>query len=299
MSLLSVRLVTAAHLPKLAPDDQELLHALHRQGLRVEVAVWDDPTVNWSAAPVTVIRSVFDYHLRRDEFIAWLDHVEPLTLVQNPPDIIRWNSHKSYLQRLSEGGFPVIPTEWAHQGSTVDLDSVLLANSWAEAIIKPAISASAHGALKITQNNLDEGQAHLDGLLDQNDVLIQPYLYDFETMGESSIIWLGGEQTHSVRRPSGIHTTLEVAHEGAPLIPTAAELDFAIAAYEWIRPVPLYARIDVINTRDQGLLLLELELIEPALYLRHSTRVADKFATAVRKLVNRQNMLTRAGLTTS
>jgi hypothetical protein len=287
MSSSSVRLVTAAHLPDLAPDDQELLHALHRQGISAEVAVWDDPAVNWSAAPVTVIRSVFDYHLRRDEFISWLDHIESMTMVQNPPEIIRWNSHKSYLRRLSEGGFPVIPTEWVQQGSTVDLSSVFSVNSWTEAIIKPAISASAHGTMKITKEDLDEGQAHLDGLLDQNDVLIQPYLYDFETTGETSIIWLGGEQTHSVRRPSGIHTTLEVAHQGAPLIPAPAELDFAVAAYESIKPVPLYARIDVINTCDYGLLLLELELIEPALYLRHSTRVADKFATAIRKLIDR------------
>jgi hypothetical protein len=79
MSSLSVRLVTAAHLPDLAPDDQELLHALQRQELRAEVAVWDDPAVNWSAAPVTIIRSVFGYHLRRDEFIgavAWAHHRE-------------------------------------------------------------------------------------------------------------------------------------------------------------------------------------------------------------------------------
>jgi hypothetical protein len=85
----AVRLVTCAHLPDLAPDDQELLHALRRKDVVTEVAVWDDPGVDWSAAPVTVVRSVFDYHLRHDEFIAWLDAVEPQTLVQNPPEIIR------------------------------------------------------------------------------------------------------------------------------------------------------------------------------------------------------------------
>lgn len=280
----SVRLVTAAHLPDLAPDDQELPHALHRLGVATEVAVWDDPAVDWAAAPVTVVRSVFDYHLRRAEFISWVDQVEPVTSLYNSPDTIRWNSHKSYLLRMARDGFPIIPTESVGQGSTVDLGAVLTARSWTEAVVKPAVSASAHGAIQVTEDNLDEAQAHLDGLTHQGDALIQPYLYDFETTGESSVIWLGGEQTHCVRRPSGMHTSLEVAHVGAPLEPTAEELELARTAYAWISPTPLYARIDLLSTRDYGLLVLELELVEPALYLRHSTTIADRFAAAVQKL---------------
>jgi len=281
----SVRLVTAAHLPDLAPDDQELLHALRRADVKTEIVVWDDPSVNFAEAPLTVVRSVFDYHLRRDEFISWVDQVEPLTSVQNPPDILRWNSHKSYLVRLIDDGFPSIPTEWADHGSSVDLRAVLAARSWPEAVVKPAVSASAHGTLKVTEDNLDEAQAHLDGLVHQGDALIQPYLYDFETTGETSVIWLGGEQTHSARRPSGMHTSLELAHIGAPLEPAAEELDLATAVYEWISPVPLYARIDLLDTREHGLLVLEVELIEPALYLRHSARIADRFAAAVQRLL--------------
>src|SRR4051812_41184680 len=97
-----VRLVTCSSLPDLVVDDQELLHELRRREVPVEVAVWDDPDVDWSAAPVTVIRSVFDYHLRRNEFLGWLDRVEPLTAVHNSPEIIRWNSHKSYLKKVAE-----------------------------------------------------------------------------------------------------------------------------------------------------------------------------------------------------
>ncbi|WP_051772452.1 ATP-grasp domain-containing protein [Saccharothrix sp. NRRL B-16314] len=282
----SVRLVTAAHLPDLAPDDQELLHALRRAGVETDVAVWDDPAVDWSEAAVTVIRSVFDYHLRSDEFLAWVDRVEPLTSLQNSPEIIRWNSHKSYLKAVSEAGFPIIPTEWVERGKSVDLPSVLAARGWPEAVVKPAISASAHGALKVSADNHDEAQAHLDGLVDKVDALVQPYLYDFETTGESSVIWLGGEQTHAVRRPSGMHTSLEVAHVGAPLQPAAEEVALATAVYDWITPKPLYARIDLLNTKDHGLLVLELELVEPALYLRHSTAIADKFAAGVQRLLS-------------
>jgi hypothetical protein len=281
----SVHLVTAAHLPDLAPDDQELLRALERLGVRTEVVVWDDTTVDWSAAPVTVVRSVFDYHLRREEFISWVDRVEPLTSLYNPPDIVRWNSHKSYLRRLSEEGFPTIPTEWVDRGGTVDLGAVIAARSWPEAVVKPAVSASAHGTVKVAAGNLDEAQGHLDDLTRHGDALIQPYLHEFEARGETSVIWLDGEQTHCVRRPSGMHVPLHVAHVGAPLDPSVDELRLAQRAYEWIEPAPLYARIDLLDTRDHGPLVLELELVEPALYLRHSVEVADRFAAAVLRRV--------------
>jgi hypothetical protein len=276
-----VRLVTARHLPELAPDDQHLLAALTDRGVRTRVQVWDDPDVDWSLAPVTVIRSVFDYHLRQPEFLAWVDRVEPLTSLQNAPEIIRWNSHKSYLRRLADDGFPTIPTEWVTRGETLDLAQILARRGWTEAVVKPAVSASAHGTIKVTPGTLDEAQAHLNGLTQAGDALVQPYLYEFETVGESALVWLGGRHSHDVRRPSGIHTSLEVAHEGAVLQPTPGEVALATRAFEWITPTPLYARIDLLDTQEHGLLVLELELIEPALYLRHDRAIAERCANAV------------------
>ncbi|MBC3840406.1 hypothetical protein GXW82_09780 [Streptacidiphilus sp. 4-A2] len=206
--------------------------------------------------------------------------------MQNSPEIIRWNSHKSYLTRVADAGFPTIPTEWVRKGETGDLAEILDRRGWQDAVVKPAISASAHGTIKVDKDSLDEGQAHLDGLTHSGDALIQPYLHDFTTTGETSVIWLGGEQSHSVRRPSGMHTSLEVAHLGAPLEPSAEELALAGAVYDWITPAPLYARIDVLNTVDYGLLVLELELVEPALYLRHSQAIADRFALSVKRLLD-------------
>jgi hypothetical protein len=280
----SVRLVTAAHVPDMVPDDRELLYALGRRGVTTEVAVWDDPAVDWAAAAVTVVRSVFDYHLRRDEFIAWVDRIEPLTRLFNSPEIIRWNSHKSYLRRLAASGIATVPTAWAERGHAVDLRALLTERSWSEAIVKPAVSASAHGTLKVGPANLAAGQAHLDALLRSTDALVQPYLHEIESAGETSLIWLDGVQTHSVRRPAGLHSPPDTML-GKPFDPPPAELAFAHAVYAWIRPAPLYARVDLLDTRDRGVLLLELELIEPALYLGHSTAVADTFAAAIERRI--------------
>jgi hypothetical protein len=281
-----VRLVTCAHLPELAPDDRQLLAALRRLGVPVDVAVWDDPDVDWSSAPLTVIRSVFDYHLRRAEFLAWLDRVESRTRVENSPEIIRWNSHKSYLERFRDDGFPILETAWLASGNSIDLAEVMRRRGWTEAVVKPAVSASAHDTLKVTDSNAAQAQAHAESVVRRGDALVQPYLYDFETTGETSVIWLGGVQTHCARRPSGLHTTLEEAHVGKPLTPSRAELDLAHAVYGAVVPEPLYARIDLIDSRDHGLLVLELELIEPALYLRHSREVADQFARSVRRCLH-------------
>ena len=278
-----VRLVTAAHLPHLVVDDQELFHELRRRDVPVEVAVWDDPDVDWSLAPVTVIRSVFDYHLRRDEFISWLDRVELLTAVSNAPEIIRWNSHKSYLKRVAEAGFPTIETEWLEQGQDVDLAAILERRGWAgkPAVVKPAVSASAYQTLRVEPNDVAAGQEHAVRLLKDGDALVQSYLHDFDTVGETALIWLGDRQTHAVWRPSGISSTLEEAHVGRQLQPAADELELAHAAHAWILPRPLYARIDLIRTEEHGLLVLELELVEPALYLRHSRDYTAAFADAV------------------
>lgn len=285
---ISVRLVTAAHLPDLAPDDQELLHALRRLDVPTEVVVWDDPDVDWAAAPVTVVRSVFGYHLRYEEFMAWLGRIEPHTTVFNEPETIRWNAHKSYLRAVEEAGFPSIPTEWVERGGTADLAKVMESRGWTRAIVKPAVSASADGTLLVDLDTLDEGQAHLNGLAQHHGGLIQPYLEDFTTTGESSLIWLGGGYSHAVRRPSGMHTSLEVAHQGQPLTPDQEEMALASAVFDWIKPQPLYVRIDLLDTEQFGLLVLELELIEPALYLRHDRAYADRFAAGVKALVDGQ-----------
>jgi hypothetical protein len=93
-----------------------------------------------------------------------------------------------------------------------DLKEIRTRRSWPEVIVKPAVSASAHRTLKANEENPSEAQSHVAELLKDGDALVQPYLYEFEQTGETSVIWLGGEQTHCVRRPSGVHTSLEVAH---------------------------------------------------------------------------------------
>jgi hypothetical protein len=115
--------------------------------------------------------------------------------------------------------------------------------------------------------------------------MVQPYLEEIELEGETSIIWLAGRRTHAARRPSGLHSTIDQAREGSPLVPQPEEVALATRVYDTVQPPPLYARVDMVDSADAGLLLLELELIEPALYLRHSPAPVSIFADGIVRLL--------------
>jgi hypothetical protein len=117
----SIALLTCARLPRLADDEHPLLDALATRGIRAEPAVWDDPRVDWSRFDAAVVRSVWDYHLRYDEFFDWLTRVEGLGVsIWNPPHVLRWNSRKTYLQELSTSGVHVVPTVWVDETTPED-----------------------------------------------------------------------------------------------------------------------------------------------------------------------------------
>lgn len=280
-----VRLVTSAAFPDLAVDDRELLVELQSRGIPAEAAVWDDARVDWTESPLCVLRSVYDYHLRRDEFLAWADAVSVRAALRNDARTIRWNSHKSYLAELEAAGLPVIETAWFDAGGTVDLEVLCKERGWTDAIVKPAVSASAHETLRFDAADHAEAQRHAERLLRDGDVMVQPYIHEIERAGETSIIWLGGRRTHAARRPSGLHSTIEEARAGRPLIPARDEVAFASRVYDAIDPAPLYARVDIVRTEAHGLLLLELELVEPALYLRHSPAAVSVFADGIVRLL--------------
>ncbi|HYL26382.1 MAG TPA: hypothetical protein VEW74_01040, partial [Candidatus Nitrosotalea sp.] len=107
---------TCEIVPELDPDDRLPVDELRRRGLRVAIAAWNDPSVNWAGARLCVVRSTWDYHRYHDEFLSWIERVAATTRIINDPSILRWNAHKSYLRDLETRGVPVVPTLWAERG---------------------------------------------------------------------------------------------------------------------------------------------------------------------------------------
>jgi hypothetical protein len=286
----SILLATYAAHPELTADDQLLAAALEGRGVDVRAAAWDDRSIRWSDAAAVIVRSTWDYHLRRGEFLAWTGDVAARGALHNAATVIRWNSHKGYLSELASRGIPVIDTVFASGGSRLDVGELAAAHGWDDVVIKPAVSASAHETRHFPLSERAAGQDHLDRLLSVGDGMLQPYVPTLRERGELSLMFARGTFTHAVRRRSALagETVMpKAALEAAPraalqcaervLAESAALVDMGVG--------PLYARVDLAETPGGGFQLLELELIEPSLFFTHAPRAAERMATAVMELL--------------
>ncbi|MFE5125927.1 RimK family alpha-L-glutamate ligase [Streptomyces sp. NPDC056669] len=271
-------LVTSADQPDLGADDQLLYQALSRAGVPTRIAVWTDPTVDWTAAGACVLRSVWDYHLHIERFRSWVAHVAEVTTLINPAELVLWNTHKGYLHELADRGIPIIDTVWLSQGAKVDLGEILARRGWRHAIIKPAVSASAWKTTK-TQPGDPEGQRFVDGLLTHTDVMVQPYLDTIEREGEIAVVAINGKLTHAARRASALVGDIEVTRHGTEYRLRADEESLATEVLSLLPATPFYARVDIVRDHRGRALLGELELIEPVLYLRHGAEALDRLVT--------------------
>jgi glutathione synthase/RimK-type ligase-like ATP-grasp enzyme len=269
VTALDVAFVTWAEFPDGWVDDQPVAAALAARGVSSAFVCWDDPSVQWPAVGVAVIRSTWDYYRRLDAFLDWADHADAVTRLRNDAATIRWNAHKSYLLELAAAGVPTVPTTLVRKGElgTVPPGPV---------VVKPAVSVNADRTTR------GATQADLDSLTAQDDALIQPYLASIE-QGETSLICIDGEVSHAVHKVPAPGDFRTQEHHGAAVSavePTPAQVAVATAALAVPVTVPLYARVDLVGS-DDGPLLMELELIEPTLHLSEGASTVDAFAAAI------------------
>lgn len=277
-------LVTCSAVPTGDPDDAALPAALAAVGLSTTWATWDDASVDWAAYAAVVVRSTWDYPRRRHEFLAWARGL-PVPLL-NPADVVEWNTDKSYLHDLAADGLPVVPTTFAAPGEPLALPAS------AELVVKPSVSAGSRDTARFTAGEHDRAHAlvaqiHASGRV----AMAQPYLDAVDERGETALLFFGGSFSHAARKgpllaPSGAPTDGLYAEEDIrPRRPTADELAVgraAVAAVERRFGRVPYARVDLLADTAGAPILLELELVEPSLFLAHGDGAADRFAGAVR-----------------
>jgi glutathione synthase/RimK-type ligase-like ATP-grasp enzyme len=278
---MDVVLVTASQLPRADEDDAPLRSALAAAGVSARTLAWDDPRVDWSQARACVIRSTWNYVHHHDAFLAWAERCAAVAALWNPLPILRWNSHKRYLLQLAEAGLPVVETRLCPRGARADL--ALLAGDWPEVVIKPAVSAGSLHTVRVARADFAAGQAHLDRLLAVEDALVQPFLSSVEDYGERALVWIDGALTHAVRKgprfagdPQQISAAVAIASDEAAL----ADMVLAAVPRPW-----LYARVDLARDTRGRPCLMELELVEPSLFLDRSPAALVGLASAIQRLV--------------
>ena len=281
-SNVDVTLVTYEDGPEISADDALLVDALHRRGLTTRAAVWSDPSVDWVRSRVTIIRSSWDYFHRPDEFTAWLAAIDQLTRVINPAETLLWNMDKRYLQELEAGGLRIVPTIFAEEADA-ELAGRRLAST--DVVIKPTISGAAFGTRRFDlKSDLAAASDHLAAMIRRGGAMVQPYLPAVAGEGERSLVFLAGQFSHAyVKRPfggmAGTDSRPTIPHE-----PTSDEIAFAFSVLKTSGKVVHYARVDIIPD-VAGPMLMELELIEPALFFSVRAESADLLAGEIAALV--------------
>lgn len=279
---------TCDQVPALDPDDRVMLGELRRRGIEARVAVWSDPRVDWAATRLCVLRSTWDYHVLYQQFIAWVDRVTDATEVRNDRRLLRWSADKSYLAELGTVGVPIVPTAVVPHGSFQSLADLKAARGWRSVVIKPSRGAAAHDVLLVHEKAmpLAVGQAHLDRLAKKADVLVQPYLKSVVTYGERALIFFHGRYSHAVLKKP-FDTVLVVSDLRSSVVEaTAEEIAVAMKAIDAAPNLPLYARVDLLRGNEEEIYVSEVELVEPALYLRVHDPARLRFVDAIERELN-------------
>ena len=228
-----------------------------------------------------------DWSSRRERFFTWLDQLPPGLAVLNPVETLRWVAHKGYLRELADAGIPVVPTVWVDAGTPADLAAICRERGWSDAIIKPAVGSGSLGVCRVSSAaTADQAQGVITRALRHGrDMLVQPYLSSVESEGELSVVFVDRAVSHALRKVpqpgnftaqhwhSTITTTTLIADEAALVERVVAAAGNGV----------LYGRIDLLRDDSGALLLSEIELIAPLLYLDDSAagRLADAVASAL------------------
>jgi glutathione synthase/RimK-type ligase-like ATP-grasp enzyme len=276
-----VALATCTFFPDGDPDDHGLPAALGG----AEWVAWDDPSAEWDAYDLVVIRSTWDYQERRKAYVAWAARIGDRLV--NPPDVIRWNTDKAYMHELAEAGLPVVATELVVPGADFAPPATR-----GEFVVKPTVSAGSRDTARFSPAEADRAAALVASIhASDRTAMIQPYLASVDARGETALLFFDGVYSHAIRkgpllRPGAAPTSEVFAPEAIiAREATAAEREVAGRVVDWAAQrfggALAYARVDLVEDAAGAPVVLELELAEPSLFFAHGDGALARFADAV------------------
>ena len=266
---------------------------LEALGWRVDCVPWREAGTDWNRYDAVYICAPWDYLEDPAAFLAVLETIDVSgAVLVNPLALVRWNLEKRYLAELERRGAAIVPSSW-YGGYDDTLPARWFADPATERlVIKPQVGANAADTY-VLERPLDSALSrHLARVFDRRPFFVQPFIRSIVTDGEYSLFYLGGELSHAIRKvPKQGDFRVQEEH-GADILPAEAEAALKSTGdrvLELVSPEPAYARADFVRGDDGRWLLMELELIEPSLYLRMHPEAPARFAQALDRFVRERS----------
>jgi len=275
-----------------SPDWPHLRRALDEVGVAPTLERWTDAEVSWDEFDLILANGAWDNIRHPAEFLEWVDRVADQTRMVNAPAILRWNIDKRYLEVLSDAGVPTVPTTWL-EPPLASAASVRLPQG--EFVVKPSISGGGFETARYRPDDVGAARAHIDRLLAAGrTAMVQPYQAAVDTQGEVGLIFLSGQFSHAIGKSPLLHPgvgaqqNLAIHEQINAVEPSEAQratAQNALAAAEHLLGPPTYARVDLVPQPDGTPAVLELELLDPALFFDTQPAAASRFAHVLRGLI--------------
>lgn len=286
-----VYFITSDAFPEMTADDLLAATVLREAGAIVSPAIWTDRSIRWQDSDAIIIRSPWDYHLQPDRFLELLNVIEAGNArVFNSVDVIRWNMNKRYLLELQSKGITIPRTCFVDRSGRLDITKIRSVIGGGEVVVKPEISASAWNTRRYVLETLNkQDEEDIGRLLGTTNLVIQEFLPEVISEGEWSMVFFGDQFSHAVRKfPAAKDFRVQEEfggthrHEEGPPEILISQAKEAIAA---CTGELLYARVDGI-LRDDTFIIMEVELIEPALYFGADPESAGRFCTRLAEFIS-------------
>ena len=276
----TVVLATASDQPDITASDRLYADALQRRGFRVAGAPWDGPRAAFDGAAAVVVRSTWGYYRAVDSFRDWAEAMSAASRLFNPLGLVRWNLRKDYVGKLAAAGVRV-PQSYFVACDAAAIDKVFAETGWSHAVVKPATGASGYSVELTTREDVAGSVARLAIEAHRTGVLLQEFLPEIAE-GELSLVYFGGVFSHAVRKrpPRGeFRVNSRFGATRSAETPSRAVAEQGAAALRALPDLPLYARVDG-AVRDGQLIVIEVEVPEPALFMEFDPWSAERFAEA-------------------
>jgi glutathione synthase/RimK-type ligase-like ATP-grasp enzyme len=275
-------IATSPQTPALDASDQLYSDALQALGATVSAVPWTAiDAIRLQTADAVVLRSTWGYHNHVAAFRDWIDLIDESGVrTFNPPDMLRWNIDKAYLHDLAARGINVPMTVAIEAEDQGTLTACFERLGRAErAVLKPRFGGSGTGVALTTPTSVRQDLEGMRRELDGRPFLLQAFIPEI-TAGELSFVFIGGTFAHAIRKqpvPGEFRSNSRFGTTFSRTEPSVAQIDVASAILAKVAPEALYARIDCV-ARGDGLVCMEVELVEPSLFMTHAPETAKLFA---------------------